>query len=94
MRLPGTHICSTISLRKQKFKLSKGMTMQYSKKARTALMQRLHDCGGTLTIEKGEPSQHDVRNLLDHMAILGDVYVQAENTRSVTYSLTPPERES
>ncbi len=68
--------------------------MYVSRKVRTTLMQRFRDHGGRLTIEKGDPAQQDLRNLLDHLAILGDIYVQAEDRHAVTYSLTLPAREA
>ena len=58
--------------------------MYVSKKVRVALVQRLRDHGGTLTVEKGAPAQQDLRNLLDQLAILGDIYVQAEDRQAVT----------
>ncbi len=68
--------------------------MQYSKKVRVALVQRLRDHGGTLTIEKDDPAQQEIRDLLDHLSILGHIYVQAEDRQAVTYSLILPARES
>ncbi len=67
--------------------------MYVSKKVRAAMVQRLCDHGGTLTVDKEDRAQRHIWAALDAMAVLGDIRVQAEDRHFVTYRLNPPDRE-
>jgi len=45
--------------------------MYVSKKVRAAVVQRLCDHGGTLTIDKADRAQQHIWGVLDAMAVLG-----------------------
>ncbi len=61
--------------------------MYVSTKVRAAVLQRLCDHGGTLTVDKQDPVQRAIWGVLDALAVLGDIQVQAEDRHFVTYRL-------
>ena len=68
--------------------------MYVSQKVRAAVVQRLCDHGGTLTVDKEDGAQRPIWGVLDAMAVLGDIRVQAEDRHFVTYCLNLPDLES
>jgi len=67
--------------------------MYVSKKVRAAVVQRLCDHGGTLTIDKADRAQQHIWGVLDAMAVLGDIRVHGEDRHFVIYRLNPSDPE-
>ncbi len=68
--------------------------MYVSHKVRAAVLQRLCDHGGTLTVDKEDRAQRPIWEVLDALAVRGAIRVQAGDRHFVTYCLNLPDLES